>query len=162
MTAHLLTPQGTAPARPPIPALPSAPGAATGEGGAVANLAKDIAREVRDAQGSGPDGFTTSTGLPFDPQALVRETIPIVGMTLAMIVVIFVGWPIARAYARRLDRRTELGTVRAADLQPQIRQLQESLDTMAVELERISESQRFQAKLMAERPQALPVEPKRA
>lgn len=162
MTALPPTPQGPAPARPPIPALPSAPGAATGGGGDAATIARDIARDIRDAQKSGPDAFTTSTGLPFDPQAIVREAVPIVGMTLAMVVVIFVGWPIARAYARRLDRRTELGTVRAADLQPQIRQLQESLDTMAVELERISESQRFQAKLMVERPQALPVEPKRA
>jgi hypothetical protein len=55
-----------------------------------------------------------------------------------------------------------MGSVRAADLQPQIRQLQESIDTMAVELERISEAQRFQAKLMSERAHALPSEQTRA
>lgn len=151
-----------APARPaalpPIPALPGTPGATTGAGGAAGPEGLPAP-----AQGpSGLEGFTSSTGVPFDPQAIIREAIPIVGMTLSMIVVIFIGWPLARAYARRLDRRTELGTVSAAQLEPQIRQLQESIDTMAVELERISESQRFQAKLLAERPQALPVEQKRA
>ncbi|MCE9602915.1 MAG: hypothetical protein K8S21_11985 [Gemmatimonadetes bacterium] len=128
----------------------------------AATLARDNATAIRDAQGTGSEGFTTSTGVPIDPEAIIREAIPIVGMSLSMIVVIFIGWPLARAFARRLDRRTELGMVSAAELQPQIRQLQESIDTMAVELERISESQRFQAKLLAERPQALPVEQKRA
>ena len=37
------------------------------------------------------------------------------------------------------------------DLTPQIRQLQDSVDAMAIELERISEGQRFTAKLLAER-----------
>jgi len=181
-----LTLQGPAqaPARPPIPPLPPRPGMATGPGGAegvpgpaqdaaaiaqdaataaqdAANAARDIANGVRDGVAVGPEGQTTSTEFPFDPQAVVREAVPIFGMTLSMIVVIFIGWPLARAFARRLDRRAEVGAVRAADLQPQIRQLQESLDTMAIELERISESQRFQSKLMAERPQSLPAEQKR-
>ena len=52
--------------------------------------------------------------------------------------------------------------MRAADLQPQIRQLQESIDTMAVELERISEAQRFQARLMSERSHLLPSEQQRS
>ena len=167
-----------APTPPPIPALPSRPGAATAaqeaataaqksanEAEGIAPATRDAQRvtpATRDAQRVSPEGQTTSAGFPFDPEALLRQSIPIVGMTLSMIVVIFIGWPLARAFARRLDRRTELGTVRAADLQPQIRLLQESIDTMAIELERISESQRFQAKLMAERPQALPSEQKRA
>lgn len=160
MTA--LTPPIQAPARapapPPIPALPGEPGAATGAGPAAGPEGLPPV-----AQGpAGLEGLTTTTGFPIDPQAIIRETIPIVGMTLSMLVVIFIGWPLARAYARRLDRRTELGTVSAAQLEPQIRQLQESLDAMAIELERISESQRFQAKLLAERPQALPAEQKRA
>lgn len=103
-------------------------------------------------------GTTTTTGFPVDPEAILEKTIPIVGMSLAMIVVLFIGWPLARAWARRMDRRLELEAVRASDLQPQIRQLQESLDTMAIELERISEAQRFQAKLMSERGIPLPSE----
>lgn len=152
-----------APAPPPIPALPGTPGAATGAGGSGGSGGAEAPAAIAGTgQGTGFEGLTSGTGIPFDPQAIIREAIPIVGMTLSMIVVIFIGWPLARAFARRLDRRTELGTVSAAELLPQLRQLQESIDTMAVELERISESQRFQAKLMAERPQALPSEQKRA
>jgi len=166
-----------APPAPPIPALPASPGAATAARAAqdaardAAQAAREAAAAARDAAqqaggsepvviGETPLGqITTSTGFPVDPQAIIREAIPIFGMTLTMIVVIFIGWPIARAFARRMDRRNEVGVLRAEDLQPQIRQLQESIDTMAVELERISESQRFQAKLLAER--ALPEGQKR-
>lgn len=165
-----------APPAPPIPVLPPSPGAATGAARAAqdaaqaardaAEVARELAQQARDQAGQAvivdlpPGQLTTSTGFPVDPQAIIREAIPIFGMTLSMIVVIFIGWPIARAFARRIDRRNEVGVIRAEDLQPQIRQLQESIDTMAVELERISESQRFQAKLLAER--ALPEGQKRA
>lgn len=177
MTAHSLFAQGTGTAKapptpPPIPALPAEPGAATGAGQAViagqeatqagreaaqagreaAQIQREIAQGIRD----GLAGTTTTSGVPVDPEAILRQVKPIVGMSLAMIVVLVIGWPLARAFGRRLDKRAEIGAVRAADLQPQIRQLQESLDAMAVELERISEAQRFQAKLMAERPSALP------
>lgn len=168
-----------APPAPPIPVLPASPGAATGAARAAqdaaqdaaqaardaAEVAREMAQQARDQAGQAvivdlpPGQLSTSTGFPVDPQAIIREAIPIFGMTLSMIVVIFIGWPIARAFARRIDRRNEVGVIRAEDLQPQIRQLQESIDTMAVELERISESQRFQAKLLAER--ALPEGQKR-
>jgi hypothetical protein len=176
VTAFVSPQQGApAPPAPPIPALPSAPGAATGAARAAqdaaqaardaADVARDLAQQARDQAGQAvivdlpPGQLTTSTGFPVDPQAIIREAIPIFGMTLTMVVVIFIGWPIARAFARRIDRRNEVGVLRAEDLQPQIRQLQESIDTMAVELERISESQRFQSKLLAER--ALPEGQKR-
>jgi len=182
--ATVIIPQAPAqaPAPPPIPALPSAPGRATGQGGGGAaaptpspadlapvdlardaqTVANDALRAAQDAQNQaggparGPeDGLVTSTGVPpIDPQAIIEASVPIVGMSLAMVVAIFVGWPLARAFARRMDRRTELGTVDAKQLVPQIRQLQESLDTMAVELERIGEAQRYQAKLLTERSSA--------
>jgi hypothetical protein len=177
--ATVIIPQAPAqaPTPPPIPALPSAPGRATGQGGGGAEaptpspadiardaqtVANDALRAAQDAQNQaggparGPeDGLITSTGVPpIDPQAIIEASIPIVGMSLAMVVAIFVGWPLARAFARRMDRRTELGTVDAKQLVPQIRQLQESLDAMAVELERIGEAQRYQAKLLTERSSA--------
>ena len=169
MIAHPLTLQGTAqaPARPQIPALPAAPGAATGAGGAGGVGGAGGAEAPPALPGpaqpvSAPEGRTSTSQPPYDPETIIQAAVPLFGIALSMVMVIFIGWPLARAFARRLDRRAELGTVRAADLQPQIRQLQESIDTMAVELERISEAQRFQAKLMAERPQALPSEHTRA
>ena len=177
MPATMNIPQAPAqaPAPPPIPALPSAPGRATGQGGGPAGapapspadvardaqtVANDALRTAQEAlnEANGPAQapvITSGTGVPpIDPQAIIESTIPIVGMSLAMVVAIFVGWPLARAFARRMDRRTELGTVDAKQLAPQIRQLQESLDAMAVELERIGEAQRYQAKLLTERSSA--------
>lgn len=176
---------------PALPAQPGAAtggGTAPAIAGDAAQAAREATQAARDAAQAGRDAAdaarnsqirdgirqgirdgitvpgeaTSGTQMPFDPEAVLRQANPIFGMTLAMVVAIFIGFPLARAFARRMDRRGDAGAVRAADLQPQILQLQESLDAMAVELERISEAQRFQAKLMSERQQALPVEQKRA
>lgn len=64
---------------------------------------------------------------------------------------IIVGWPLARAFARRIDRKSEIMQVKGTNIEPQLRQLQESIDAMAIEIERISEGQRFTSKLIAER-----------
>ena len=59
-------------------------------------------------------------------------------------------YPIARAYARRLEsdaRRYQVPTELAARLE----RMEQALDTVAVEVERISEAQRFTTKLLAER-----------
>ena len=146
------------PAAPPaIPALPAVPGAPTAQG-PTKIVVTDVQPPV--VAGQSPSGTYSGTGnpdFPFDPTPIIRETIPIVGMVLSMVFVIFIGWPIARAIVRRMDRRTETGGLTAADIAPQIRQLQESVDAMAVEMERISEAQRYQARLMTERqPAVLP------
>jgi hypothetical protein len=46
------------------------------------------------------------------------------------------------------------GTREMLDVREQLSQLQTSVDAMAVELERISEGQRFATRLLAERPEA--------
>lgn len=144
---------GTAPAAPAQGAGGSGGGTAPEPAPAQGNPAspttdqrlEQIANDaVRDA--------TTSQGEQWNPDNMIpNEVVPIVGMSLAMVVTIFIGWPIARAIARRMDSRALAGTVQAKDLQPQIRQLQESIDAMAIELERLGEAQRYQSKLLAER-----------
>lgn len=81
------------------------------------------------------------------------EVIPIVGIVMGTGMAIALGYPIIRTITRLIERRTDKGYVRGADVEVQLRALQESVDTMAIEIERISESQRFQAKLLAERKQ---------
>lgn len=146
------------PGKAAIPALPATPGAATAQNpGAV--VVTDV-RTPGVIPGQDPSVTYSSTqppDLPLDVARVVQEAVPIFGIVLSMCFVIFVGWPLARALARRMDRRTETGGLTAADIAPQIRQLQESVDAMAVELERISEAQRYQARLMTERqPAVLP------
>lgn len=144
-------------APPPIPTLPARAGQSTG-GDAVAPAptvtgGQSGGGQPADAPVAIGDGNSAGRGdLPFDPQTIIPpQVVPLTAMSLAMLVVIFIGWPLARAFGRRMDRKAELGTVRAADLQPQITQLQQSLDAMAIEIERLGEAQRFQAKLLAER-----------
>lgn len=159
MTSTFLQGTTTAPA-PPIPAMPARAGGATGGQPAAPVIAGPEgapAGQPAPAPAQGPGIPTTQPpDIPFDPNLLVRESIPIVGMSLAMVIVIFIGLPLTLAFTRRLGKRELAGVVQAKDLQPQLRQLQESVDAMAIEIERISEAQRFQAKLMAERPAALP------
>lgn len=95
----------------------------------------------------------TTTELPPSVMPLVtmaKDTALGLGILLAVIVIL---GPFARMIARRMERRPEVKA--AADhadrLQHQIEQLQQSIDAMSVEVERISESQRFQSKLIYER-----------
>jgi hypothetical protein len=95
----------------------------------------------------------------FTTAAMPPELMPLAKMAqdtamgfMAILAAIFILGPFARVLARRMDRRTEIdatGTNTHA-LQSQLLQLQQSVDSMAVEVERISESQRFQSKLLNE------------
>ena len=76
--------------------------------------------------------------------------VPITGM-----VSVFVLAPLAVAYARVIWKRSSeprgLRSVDAELLHRRLEQLQQSVEAMAIEVERISEGQRFVTKLMSER-----------
>jgi hypothetical protein len=87
-------------------------------------------------------------GMP--PEGIIpREAVIISIAFFIMIAVIAIGLPLARAFARRMDRRT-LGPAVPGDLTEQLRRLENAVETMAVEVERISEGQRFSAGLLRE------------
>lgn len=67
-----------------------------------------------------------------------------------MLAFIAVGLPIARAYARRLDRRHAPPDPAVAGHGDQLRQIQTAVEAMAIEVERISENQRFVTRLLSE------------
>ena len=109
---------------------------------------------MQDAQKASQDaGHTATTTVPpFDPSDMIPPQAVDISLAFFFTVAFcVVGFPLARAFARRIDRKTEFRTVGGPDLTPHIRQLQDSVDAMAIELERISEGQRFTAKLLAER-----------
>jgi hypothetical protein len=107
----------------------------------------------------GPLTIRTTTGQPVvnvDAQ-IPRQLEPILELSLSIVAVLFIGAPLAWAISRRILRRGDAQVMApAVDLRPQLAHLQESVDAMAVELERISEAQRFAARLAAERPGTLP------
>lgn len=61
-----------------------------------------------------------------------------------------IGVPIAKAYARRLDREPRQ-PVLPPELSARLERMEQALDSIAIEVERISEGQRFTTKLLAER-----------
>ena len=67
-----------------------------------------------------------------------------------MVAVVSLGVPIARAFGRRMEqgsRRIELPPETTARFE----RMEQAIDSIAIEVERISEAQRFTTKLLAER-----------
>lgn len=78
------------------------------------------------------------------------ELIPIV--LFIMVGITIIGAPIARAIARRIERGA--GGTNAAlpnDLGARLDRMEQAIDAIAVEVERVAEGQRFTSKLLAGR-----------
>jgi hypothetical protein len=73
--------------------------------------------------------------------------IPII--SVAMIPVVAIGLPLARAYARRMESQPAQSI--SPDVAARLERMEHAIDSIAVEVERISEGQRFTTRLLAER-----------
>jgi hypothetical protein len=69
---------------------------------------------------------------------------------LVCVAVTSIGLPIARAYGRRMDREPTPREI-SPDVTARLERMEQALDSIAIEIERISEGQRFTTKLLAER-----------
>lgn len=67
----------------------------------------------------------------------------------AMVATIAVGTPLARAFARRMERDSK--TKLAPEVTTRLERIEQAVDAIAIEVERISEGQRFTTKLLTER-----------
>jgi hypothetical protein len=122
--------EGTAPPPPAIPRI-----RVTRDGHSI--VVDEEPQLVTSTQGPGPDPF------PIIPVEMVVITIAF----FVMLAVIAIGVPLARAFARRMDRRSAEPAI-PRELAEQLLRLEQSVDTIAVEVERISEGQRFSSALM--------------
>lgn len=84
------------------------------------------------------------------------ELIPIV--LFIMIGVTIIGAPLARAMARRIERGVSGGNQMNSDVAARLERMEQAIDAIAVEVERIAEGQRFTSKLLAGRADAVPVD----
>lgn len=108
------------------------------------------------ALGVGPQpAYTAETAPP--PAFPDRPDIPDNVLAISIVSVLFVGMPIAIGLSRWLWRRASpppaIPALPATEVQRLVR-LEQSVDAIAIELERISEGQRFVTKLLSE-PRAL-------
>jgi hypothetical protein len=83
--------------------------------------------------------------MDLDP-AVIGTFIPIVALIVGGAVLIFA--PLARAHARNLDKQSPQIP---ATVSARLERIEQSLEAIALEVERISEGQRFTTKLLAER-----------
>ena len=67
-----------------------------------------------------------------------------------MCAVIAIGLPIVRAITRRMDRRNAAVPNADADMRDRLERIEQAVDAIAVEVERISEGQRFTTKIISE------------
>lgn len=108
----------------------------------------------------GPDGAVISNTQATAPGAPVivppprRKQLPEGLVDMMMVIFGFVaitsiGTPLAKAYARRWERKGERD--QQLQLSQRLEAIEQAIETVAVEVERISEGQRFTSKLLAER-----------
>lgn len=81
----------------------------------------------------------------------MNEDIFFIGSFFFTTIVLAIGIPLVRSYVRRRDAEPSVATL--AQEQRMMR-IEQALDSMAIEIERISEGQRFVTRLLAEREQA--------
>jgi hypothetical protein len=90
-----------------------------------------------------PMNGASSRDIPPGVAALLNN-----GMTAFVLVVI--GFPFARAIARLIDRRSEAPRA-DTDTTQRLRAIENAVESIALEVERISEGQRFTARVLTER-----------
>lgn len=101
-----------------------------------------IAQSIASGAATGGSGTTVSS----EPKLFTREDMGAAMVGEALVLVLFFVW-----LYRRGIRRAKAGFSRGATVDPQrMEQLQNSIDAIAVEVERISEGQRFVSKMLNE------------
>lgn len=90
------------------------------------------------------------------PDVIPAGVIEIVEAFFATVAIISLGIPIIRAITRRWERNPQLPAQPAPDVLSRLERIEQGVEAIAVEVERIAEAQRFSAKLMAEQRQKLP------
>jgi hypothetical protein len=88
------------------------------------------------------------------PPHVFENTIPQQAVDISIgffltVAIIIIGLPLARAFSRRMDRRG--GTTQVSnEVSSQLAHLNQAVDAIALEVERISEGQRFTTRLLSE------------
>jgi hypothetical protein len=81
---------------------------------------------------------------PWSNPALVIPTVSIVSLTLLL--------PLAIGWARRISRRAPPPPAISSDVMTRLERIEQAVDSIAIEVERVSEGQRFVTKIMTQKP----------
>ena len=102
-----------------------------------------------------PGQITVQTGTPAD--MIPPQVVDLAYGFFFMVAAIVIGFPLSRAFSRRLERGTQAAALSPA-VSDQLLRIEQAVDAMALEVERISEAQRYLTKLQVgqSEPGALP------
>jgi hypothetical protein len=67
----------------------------------------------------------------------------------ATAIIVVIGVPMARAYSRRMDAQSRNPQI-PSEVAARLERMEQAIDSVALEVERISEGQRFTTKLLSE------------
>ena len=128
---------------------------ATSNARQAATEAQQAAREAQGLPGvtvAPPVGVPTIAirGMPWERDIPPRVKDVSIAF-FVMFAAVIIGFPIMRAIGKRIERGAPVPAQIPAETQAQIQHLMQSVDAIAIEVERISEGQRFAAKMLAER-----------
>ena len=113
-------------------------------------IVRDAERQARDAEWQGrtvqpPPWVQEFPGGPQIPGGVIDIAIAF----FIMCAVIAIGFPLARAFARRMDKRAA-APLADGDTRLRLERIEHAVDAIAIEVERISEGQRFTSKVLSE------------
>ncbi len=124
-----------------------------------AREAQQAAQEAARQAAQNPGEPITVVPPPLPPQmdAIPPQVFDIVLFFFITVAVIIIGLPIARALGRRLDRKPYKQSLDPG-VTAQLQRIENTVESMSIEIERISEAQRYMARLQTERaePASLP------
>lgn len=106
--------------------------------------------ELRQFTIQGPNGERTVIGVPPPGEIIPPQAVDISIAFFIMVAAIIIGLPIARAFARRMDRKSGGPAQIPREVTEQLTQINQAVDAIALEVERISEGQRFTTRLLSE------------
>jgi len=124
--------------------------------------AQEAVNAAADAKGAAQSGHNIVVPLPppppgqsgtlvSGPPEIPPQVEPISIAFFAMIAIIVVGLPLMRAIARRIDKGSQAPPPIPLEITNQLQQISQSVDAIAIEVERISEGQRFTTKILADK-----------
>ena len=109
-----------------------------------------MARDLQAMQGQYP----VITVPPMHGPTSRQEKMIFSGFVLVVLAAVVIVYPLMRAFARRLEGRARPAEALDIVSSERLQRIEQAIDAMAIEIERISEGQRFTTRLLAERANA--------
>lgn len=142
------TGQAGAAGHPAAPVAPPPPGTEQDLGAQIRQQVQErVQQAIEQSQAAQERGATVVPPIPFDP--VPQRAVDISVAFFVMIAAIVIFTPLARAFARRLERSPAAPALDPG-LTTQLQRIEQSVDAMAIEIERISEAQRYLTRLQTE------------